>query len=256
MINMPAARVSSRVCTRACSRAAKGVSSRAFSSVPIACASTRSLNKRQHQQDIHRIQQRRAFILKPFKWILGFSDEATENEPTFENRFHAWESSPSLVLRNRAATIKALAKCPVTGDTIEFTCPNCGIPTHHDEASWEADEHHHNEVCEKLMLGNVFEHDIRSGREFPEFEMPPPQDEDVAINFANWDTFLYTRDFHSMDTEFELAHSTKVLTYPITIGSLLHQGSPHTREAKRLTLEGLKSLAGVLFLLSFPYISY
>ncbi|KAK9390016.1 hypothetical protein V1515DRAFT_549969 [Lipomyces mesembrius] len=193
----------------------------------------------------------RTFLWKAVKWTLGFSPEHRENEPTFENRFHPWESSPSLVLRNRAATIKALSKCPVTGLSIQFTCPNCGIPTHHSEEVWRADTHHHEQVCDRLMLGNVFEHDIRSGREFPEFEMPPPQDTDVAINFADWDTFLYTRDFHSMDTEFELAHATKVLTYPITVGSILHQGSPHKLASRRLTLEGLKSLAALRYTL-FP----
>ncbi|KAK9454208.1 zinc-finger of mitochondrial splicing suppressor 51-domain-containing protein [Dipodascopsis uninucleata] len=195
--------------------------------------------------------QRAASLWNAFKWTLGLSETKRTDGPTFENRFHPWESSPSLALRNRAATIKAFAKCPVTGDSIEFTCPNCGIPTHHSEQAWESDDKHHSEICEKLALSNVFEHDIRSGREFAEFQMPSPQEEDVMINFANWDTFLYTRNFHSMDTEFELAHSTKILTYPITVGSVLHQGSPYTMRNGRLSLEGLKSLAALRYSL-FP----
>ncbi|KAK9468043.1 hypothetical protein V1512DRAFT_260637 [Lipomyces arxii] len=195
--------------------------------------------------------QQRTFVWKAIKWTFGFNDEHRENEPTFKNRFHVWEDSPSLALRNRAASIKALAKCPVTGLDIQFTCPNCGIPTHHSEEVWKADTHHHEYICEKLMLANVFEHDIRSGRQFDEFQMPPAQDSDVAINFADWDTLLYTRDFHSMDTEFEMAHATKILSYPITIGSIIHQGSPYTYSSKRLTLEGLKSLAALRYTL-FP----
>ncbi|KAK9464093.1 uncharacterized protein V1516DRAFT_669536 [Lipomyces oligophaga] len=197
------------------------------------------------------VNQRRAFVMKGLRMILGFADDKDGNSPTFENRFHPWDASPSLVLRNRAATIKALAKCPVTGQNINFTCPNCGIPTHHDEEAWKSDKHHHDEVCDKLVLANVFEHDIRSGREFPEFEMPPEQDMDVAVNFADWDSFLYTRNFNSMDTEFEMAHASKVLTYPVTIGSVLHEGSGYTRQSGRLTLEGLKSLAALRYTL-FP----
>ncbi|KAK7203990.1 hypothetical protein BZA70DRAFT_197314 [Myxozyma melibiosi] len=196
----------------------------------------------------------RGFILTPFKWILGFYEGKTKKEgeePTFENRFHPWDESPAPALRNRAAAIKEMAKCPVTGLSIEFTCPNCGIPTHHDEKSWESDKHHHEDVCEKLMLGNIYEHDIRSGREFPEFDLPPAQTNEVLVNFMNWDNFLYTRDFHSMDTDFELANATKVLTYPVTIASVMHQQSPHTLASKRLTIEGLKTLAALRYTL-FP----
>ncbi|KAK9447313.1 zinc-finger of mitochondrial splicing suppressor 51-domain-containing protein [Limtongia smithiae] len=212
------------------------------------------LNLPARRSTVVTLQQRRTFLMKAVRWTLGYGDDTKKDEPTFENRFHLWEESPSLVLRNRAATIKALARCPVTDLPIQFTCPNCGIPTHHDRAAWEKDTHHHESVCEKLALANVYEHDIRSGREFPEFEMPPPQDIDVTINFGDWDTFLYTRDFHSMDTEFEFAHATKILTYPVTVASVLHNGSPYTLASKRLTLEGLKSLAALRYTL-FPAVA-
>jgi len=41
-----------------------------------------------------------------------------------------------------------------------------------------------------------------------------------------------------------MRHVSHVLTYPLTIGSVLHQASPY-RLGKDLTVEGLKSLAGM-----------
>lgn len=51
-----------------------------------------------------------------------------------------------------------------------------------------------------------------------------------------------------MDNEFNLAAVTKMLTYPITMGSILDQYSPYGLEPKGpLTLEGLKSLAALRY---------
>ena len=71
-----------------------------------------------------------------------------------------------------------------------------------------------------------------------------PQDSEAAISFANWDVFWYTRDFPSMDSERSRRHASKLLTYPITIGSVLHQFSSLTLRNQRLTPEGSRSLAG------------
>ena len=71
-----------------------------------------------------------------------------------------------------------------------------------------------------------------------------PQDSEAAISFANWDVFWYTREFPSMDTERSRRHASKILTYPITIGSVLHQFSNLTLSNQRLTPEGSRSLAG------------
>jgi mitochondrial splicing suppressor protein 51 len=64
---------------------------------------------------------------------------------------------------------------------------------------------------------------------------------DEAINMANWDVFFYTRSFPSMDSDRNMRHVSKLLTYPITIGSVLHESSPYK---KQVTPEGLRSLAG------------
>ena len=84
-----------------------------------------------------------------------------------------------------------------------------------------------------------------------------PQDSEAAISFANWDVFWYTREFSSMDTERSRRHASKILTYPITIGSVLHQFSNLTLGNQRLTPEGSRSLAGVcshLFTLAYTLI--
>ena len=74
--------------------------------------------------------------------------------------------------------------------------------------------------------------------------LPGPQDSEAAISFANWDVFWYTRNFPSMDTDRARRHASKLLTYPITIGSVLHQFSNLTLRNQRLTPEGSRSLAG------------
>lgn len=181
---------------------------------------------------------------------LGFDPPLPPDYPTPENRFHIWDESPSREIRTRAAFIRARAKCPVTGKNINFTCPKSGIPTHHDEAAWKSDTVYQNGLWELLRKVNIYEHDLRSGREFPEFDFPTQQQTEAAVNFLNWDTFLYTRDFYSMDTEFQLAAVTKMLSYPITIGSILHQYSPYNLKPKGpLTLECLKSLAALRYTL-------
>jgi mitochondrial splicing suppressor protein 51 len=50
-----------------------------------------------------------------------------------------------------------------------------------------------------------------------------------------------------MDTERARRHASKLLTYPITIGSVLHQFSSLMVSNQRLTIEGSRSLAGRLF---------
>src|SRR5712671_1759853 len=48
-----------------------------------------------------------------------------------------------------------------------------------------------------------------------------------------------------MDTERSRRHASKLLTYPITIGSVIHQYSALTLGNQRLTPEGSRSLAGM-----------
>ena len=47
-----------------------------------------------------------------------------------------------------------------------------------------------------------------------------------------------------MDTERSRRHASKLLTYPLTIGSVLHQNSGLTLNNRRITPEGIRSLAG------------
>ena len=48
-----------------------------------------------------------------------------------------------------------------------------------------------------------------------------------------------------MDTERSRRHASKLLTYPITIASVLHQFSGLTLSNQRVTPEGMRSLAGM-----------
>ncbi|CCK68705.1 Mss51p KNAG_0B02630 [Huiozyma naganishii CBS 8797] len=182
---------------------------------------------------------------------LGLEPPPSPMDPTPENRFHPWDQSPVDALRERAARIKTLAKCPVTGLNVEYTCPLSGIPTHHSREAWEQDtQYHATKRYETLKKVNIYEHDLRSGRPFPEFDFPQEQGYDKVVNMTNWDLFFYTRGFYSMDTEFQLAAVTKMLSYPVTIASLLAQFSPYSLNPKGpITLEGLKSLAAVRYTL-------
>jgi splicing suppressor protein 51 len=48
-----------------------------------------------------------------------------------------------------------------------------------------------------------------------------------------------------MDTERARRNASKLLTFPITVGGVLHQHSPLTLNNQRLTPEGSRSLAGI-----------
>lgn len=61
---------------------------------------------------------------------------------------------------------------------------------------------------------------------------------------GNWDVFLYTRGFPSIDTERSRRHVSKLLTFPLSIGSILHENSPYNLRNQRLLPEGLRSLFG------------
>ncbi|ORY86195.1 zinc-finger of mitochondrial splicing suppressor 51-domain-containing protein [Protomyces lactucae-debilis] len=160
---------------------------------------------------------------------------------TKDNLFHPLSSSPVPALRQRAAFIKRHAKSP-TGKSIAFECPESGWPTHHDAEEYRADYEKHKPYIHILRQTNEDEHDLRSGRALDEFNFPGRQDVEEAINMSNWDGFLYTRQFNAVNAERSIRHVSKLLTYPLTIASVLHQGSPYR---KRLTREGLRSLSAL-----------
>lgn len=193
-----------------------------------------------------------------------------------DDLFHPLESSPIPALRQKAATIKSLAPCPVcldhsveqakasglsdaeayrqartTVEKVKFSCPDCGFPTHSSEAHWQQDHEQHQEYCARLREINEDEHDLRSGREIKEFELPGAQDYESTPSLASWDALFYTRNFGSVDSERSRRHASKLLTYPMTIASVLHRLGPYAAgrtgtgsEGSRLTSEGQRSMAG------------
>lgn len=191
------------------------------------------------------VQTRNLSFLK--KLLSLDTADSTESERQLYN----WDESPYEDIRTRAAYIRAKAKCPVTHKNVDFVCPHSGIPTHHDENAWASDEQYHKQKkYELLRKVNLYEHDLRSGRKFDEFVFPGKSAYEFTTSMTSWDSFFYTRDFNPMNTEFNLAAATKVLTYPITIGSLIHKFSPYEMEPKGpLTLEGLKSLSALKYTL-------
>ena len=194
------------------------------------------------------------------------------------NLFHPFSRSPSLEIKKRAATMKKNAYCPhpdhnqtriptspndpesrkVTSGSlapahVNFECPDCGIPVACSEEHWADDYEAHLEICDTLRQINEDDHDLRSGRFFPEFTYPTYQIEEAMVNMTNWDTLLYSRNFNAINNERSLRQATKLLTYPITIGSILHELSPYNiKRGGRLTVEGLKSLSALRYNLHPP----
>jgi mitochondrial splicing suppressor protein 51 len=187
------------------------------------------------------------------------------------NLFHPFSSSPVPEIRERALFTKNHAYCPHPSHQrtrepaspddpearknpasdasppalVKFDCPDCGIATYCCEEHWVDDYENHIELCATLQQINEDDHDLRSGRYFSEFEYPGPQIEEIMVNMTNWDTFLYTRQFEAVNDDRHLRQVTRLLTYPLTAGSILHELSPYNiRSGGRMTVEGLKSLSG------------
>ena len=184
--------------------------------------------------------------------------------------YHPFSKSPVPEIRQRAAFTRQHAYCPhpshqqtrlpvsphdpearktptstIPPAHVHFECPDCGIPVYCSEEHWADDYESHLEICETLRQINEDDHDLRSGRWFPEFEYPGPQIDEILVNMTSWDTFLYTRGFEAINDERSMRQATRLLTYPLTLGSILHELSPYNiRTGGRLTSEGLKSLSG------------
>jgi splicing suppressor protein 51 len=187
------------------------------------------------------------------------------------NLFHPYSTSPSPTIRKRAAFMKHHAYCPhpdhlatraptspddpenrklqpgehLPAAHVNFECPDCGVPVSCSEEHWADDYENHLEICDTLRQINEDDHDLVSGRFFTEFEYPGPQIEEAMVNMTNWDTLLYTREFNAINDDRHMRQATRLLTYPLTIGSVLHELSPYSiRSGGRLTVEGLKSFSG------------
>lgn len=194
------------------------------------------------------------------------------------NLFHSFSNSPSPEIRRRAAFMKQNAYCPhpdhhqtrlptnpddpearksaigsLPPAHVNYECPDCGIPVSCSEEHWADDYEAHLEICDTLREINEDDHDLRSGRFFPEFEYPGDQIEEAMVNMTNWDTLLFSREFKAINDERSLRQATRLLTYPLTIGSVLHELSPYNiKKGGRLTVEGLKSLSGMVNSSCFP----
>lgn len=128
---------------------------------------------------------------------------------------------------------------------VRYECPDCGIPVSCSEEHFADDYEQHLEICDILKQVNEDDHDLISGRFFKEFDYPDAQLEEAQINLTNWDTLLYTREFEAVDDERAMRQVTRLLTYPATVGSILHELSPYSlKSGERLTPEGLRSLSG------------
>ena len=128
---------------------------------------------------------------------------------------------------------------------VNFECPDCGIPVYCCEEHWADDYEVHMDICDALRQVNEDDHDLRSGRVFSEFEMADMQMEEILVNLTSWDTYLFTREYEAINDMRAMRQATRVLTYPITVGSILHELSPyHIRSGGRLSTEGLRSLSG------------
>lgn len=226
------------------------------------------------------IQSQQVGVGGPFVTSLGHASPESDRvllQP--DNLFHSFSHSPSPPIRRRAALIKQHAYCPhpshqrtrqpsAPGDPegrklsnaeadaattttlapahVRFECPDCGVPVSCSEEHWADDYEAHLDVCDTLRQINEDDHDLRSGRFFPEFDYPGPQRaEEFVLNMSNWDTFLYTRDFKAIDAARSMRQVTRLLTYPATIASVLHELSPYNiKQGGRLTPEGLRSMSG------------
>ena len=185
---------------------------------------------------------------------------------TRNNLFHPFTTSPAPSIRKRAAIIRQNAYCPhpshqptrspqspldpeaaKTGTAppahVCHECPDCGIPVSCCEEHFADDYESHLQICGVLRQINEDDHDLVSGRRFPEFEYPSSQIEEAQVNMTNWDTLMFSREFNAINDERSMRQATRLLTYPITVGSVLHELSPYSLK-ERLTPEGLRSMSG------------
>ncbi|CAH7677608.1 hypothetical protein PPACK8108_LOCUS12781, partial [Phakopsora pachyrhizi] len=94
----------------------------------------------------------------------------------------------------------------------------------------------------RLREANKNEHNLRSGRALKEFNLPDQQPFEETVTLSNRDLLLYTRGFRSIDDDQSRHHLSKLLTYPMTIGGILHTFSPYNLRNQHLTIQGYRSL--------------
>ena len=192
------------------------------------------------------------FRLNPFAANKNDA-HTTSNKPKVailsqDNLFHPLSSSPIPAIRAKADRIKSQATSPLYRLPVAFDCLHSGWPTHASQQEWAADAEQHDKYWPRLKEANEDEHDLRSGRQVTELDaLPGPQPYEEAVSMLNWDTLFYTRGFASIDTARQKRHLSKLLSYPLTIGTVLHENSPYSTRGygARLTNEGLRSLTAL-----------
>ncbi|KAI7872903.1 hypothetical protein BDF14DRAFT_1750040 [Spinellus fusiger] len=179
-----------------------------------------------------------------FKGLLSTQPTLATNNTLF----HPLSESPIKELRDRSHYINKYGLCPVCDADDHkqpvFECPECGYPTHCSDSHYHQGHEEHKKVCSILREQCEDDHDLRSGRVMKEFDFPSAQGFDEAVNMSNWDVFFYTRSFPSMDSDRSMRHVSKLLTYPITVASILHQSCPYTM-GKEMTSEGMRSISAL-----------
>ncbi|KEY70226.1 hypothetical protein S7711_04335 [Stachybotrys chartarum IBT 7711] len=213
-------------------------------------------------------------------YAIGKGPGESSPRLTPDNLFHPFSKSPVPEFRRRAAFMRQHAYCPhpdhqptklqtvapkageedTKADSslmppahVDFECPDCGIHVYCSKEHWMDHYDKHLEVCDTLRQINEDDHDLRSGRVFTEANLPDMQLDEAAVNMTNWDTFMYTREFEAVNSDRSMRQITRLLTYPITIASVLHELSPYTiNKGERLTVEGLKSFSALRYNLHPP----
>ncbi|KAK1080459.1 translational activator for mitochondrial COX1 [Friedmanniomyces endolithicus] len=252
---------------------------------------TPSTGRRLHQASRQRaaaIEPQRSTVNDPRPETLARGQQANKDAPQRQsprallrpnNLFHSYTRSPSPEIRQRAAFIRQNAYCPHPDHqptrqptspfdpegrkTVEaggaqqpprhvsHECPDCGIPVSCCEEHFVDDYGSHLEICDLLRQINEDDHDLVSGRFFPEFEYPGVQIDEAQVNLTNWDTLPYSREFHAVNEDRPMRQVTRLLTYPITVGSVLHELSPYGLK-DRILPEGLRSLSALRYTLHPP----
>ncbi|KAH6693662.1 MSS51 protein [Plectosphaerella plurivora] len=276
------------LCTR-CSvtlkrQLATGQASRAMSKAVASAHSIRTIHSAIPRRSRDSLSAARAFsstaTAKGAASAAAASVPGQPQQPILKHNdlFHSYSNSPIPQIRRRAAFMKQHAYCPhpdhrptkvptiapqgpeaerETGQLapahVDFECPDCGVPVACSKEHWMDDYEAHLEVCDQLRQINEDDHDLHSGRSFPEFVMAEDQVPEAVVNMTNWDTFLYTREFEAVNDERSMRQVTKMLTYPVTIASVLHELSPYgLQKGGRVTNEGIRSLSALRYSLHPP----
>lgn len=171
------------------------------------------------------------------------------NGSKLDKLFHPLNKSPIPALRSLSDRISVKGKCPISGKSpLNFICPISGYPTHYSEKEWELDEDYKKIYSQRLREVNEDEHDLRSGRNMTEFELPGKQDLEQTVSLKTWEMLFYTRNFNSIDNMRSQRHLSRLLSYPMTIAGVLHELGPYADKARgRVPLQGERSLLALRY---------